>query len=156
MTEYHYHEANHFDVEVEFFSEEDIADQLAEMLQLYRHFHLHGDDISEDGERIDVEERATLARDTLRAMFQGQLEDEAFLTEWPEDRALDTLKTWALESRPRAVHANISEMTLQECSQHLMKISSDPIGSQTQAFWPYINKVKYALRAKHIHNKLFR
>ena len=131
---------------MEFFTQDEIADQLAELLRFYRHFHLHGDQITDESEKRDVQEQADLARDTFQAMFRGLLQDEAFLTEWPEETALETLRAWALEARARAVRAETSGMTLQDCSSHLMKISSeDPAGSQEPAFWPYIRKVKYVL-----------
>ncbi|KAL6357126.1 hypothetical protein LRP88_10744 [Fusarium phalaenopsidis] len=49
---------------------EELRDQLTTMLQSYRHYHLHSDEM-EDAERREMEDSANLARDTFRAMFRG-------------------------------------------------------------------------------------
>ncbi|KAM5344685.1 hypothetical protein ACJ41O_010547 [Fusarium nematophilum] len=80
VTEYHYHNRDTYDIVVNLFTMDELRDQLARMVETYRHFHLHGDEM-EDAERRDMEASANVARDTFRAMFRGHLDDEDFLIE---------------------------------------------------------------------------
>ncbi|KAF4971538.1 hypothetical protein FZEAL_9822 [Fusarium zealandicum] len=94
VTEYHYHNRDTLSIEVELFTLEELRDQLSAMLQTYRHFHLNGDEM-EDAERRDMEASANVAKDTFRAMFRDQMNDEAFLIDSPEDVVLRRLARWA-------------------------------------------------------------
>jgi hypothetical protein len=53
---------------VEWFSIDEIDAQLTELLESYRHYHLHSTDMDQQ-EGKDFEERADIAQNTFRAMF---------------------------------------------------------------------------------------
>ncbi|KAJ0135579.1 hypothetical protein HZ326_21403 [Fusarium oxysporum f. sp. albedinis] len=57
----------------------ELQDQLGRLLQVYRTFELHLDEITDAAERQDMEANAKVAKDTFQAMFRGRLTDEAFL-----------------------------------------------------------------------------
>lgn len=111
------------------------------MLETYRHFHLHGDEM-EDAERRDTEASANVARDTFRAMFRGRLNDESFLIDQTEGHVLDTLTQWAADARPSDNITRQSGLSLQACSAALMELSSEPPSRNQPATWPYIKSTK--------------
>ena len=129
---------------MEWFSEDDIAAQLSELLQSYRHFHLHGPDLDRQ-EREDLEDRANLARDTFRAMFRGRLGDEQFLTLSSESAVMETLKSWVAESRFSSASDREEQHSINECSTHLMRLTSEESSNQQPAKWPFIQKIKLVI-----------
>ncbi|TVY32961.1 hypothetical protein LSUB1_G006630 [Lachnellula subtilissima] len=143
-TEYHYHNSNNFAIDVEWFSEDDIAAQLSELLQSYRHFHLHEPDL-DPREREDLEDRANLAKDTFRAMFRGRLGDEQFLTLSSESVVMETLKSWVAESRISSASNREEQQSINECSTHLMRLTSEESSNQQPAKWPFIRKIKLVI-----------
>lgn len=128
-------------MDVEWFSEDEIAAQLSELVQSYRHFHLDGSDLDSQ-EREDLEDRANLARDTFRAMFRGRLGDEQFLTLSSEPAVIDTLKSWVAESGICSASAREERHTIEECSGLLMRLTSEESSNQQPAKWPFIQKIK--------------
>lgn len=129
---------------MEWFSEGDIATQLSELLQSYRHFHLHGPDF-DPGEREDLEDRANLARDTFRAMFRGLLRDEQFLTLSPESDVMETLNSWVAESGISSANDREEKQSIDECSRLLMQLTSEESSDQQPAKWPFIRKIKWVV-----------
>ncbi|KAL6408246.1 hypothetical protein AUP68_08100 [Ilyonectria robusta] len=150
-TEYHYHERNAFDIEVELFSMDEIKDQLLDLLQSYRHFHFHEHEM-EPAEKADMEEIAKRARYTFRAMFCDRMDDEDFLVENSERAVLKSLTSWAADARPSGIASRESGLSLQRCSAKLMQLSSEPASNQNPAKWPFIRKIKLFLNA-HILSK---
>lgn len=151
VTEYHYHGADNFVVEVEKFSVEELHEQLAELLCCYRNFHTHGKSLDEEA-RKDLEARADIAVDLFRAMFRGSLEDEDWLLQESQDFILDQFQTWienaaGLQSPSRQVVT-----TLEQCSTLLMQLTSEVPDAQVPATWPYVRKIKVSLKA-HILSK---
>ncbi|CAM1503171.1 Fc.00g079470.m01.CDS01 [Cosmosporella sp. VM-42] len=151
VTEYHYHNRESLNIEVNLFSMDELREQLTGMLQSYRHFHLHRSEM-EDVERRDFEAKANLARDTFRAMFRGQLDDEVFLVSQTEDDALETLTRWAAASRPSGISTSHSGLSPDACSTALMQLSSEPPQRDRPATWPFIRVIKVFLNA-HILSK---
>ncbi|RSM10793.1 hypothetical protein CEP52_003372 [Fusarium oligoseptatum] len=125
VTEFHYHNRDTLDIEVNLFTMDELREQLTGMLQSYRHYHLHSDEM-EDAERRDTEDSANLARDTFRAMFRGRLDDEAFLIDLPEQD---------------------SGLSQDACSKALMELASEPPSRNQPAQWPYIRSTKVFLNA---------
>ncbi|KAH6887646.1 hypothetical protein B0T10DRAFT_490140 [Thelonectria olida] len=144
VTEYHHHELNTFEIEVELFSMEDISEQLSTMLVSYRQFHLHGED--------EWEESANQARDTFFSMFRGRLDDDDFLLEASPTEVLTRLESWAADARPSEISSRQSYDTLESCSARLMELSSEPRLKNSPAKWPFIRKVRVCLNA-HILSK---
>ncbi|KAI7770499.1 hypothetical protein LZL87_002870 [Fusarium oxysporum] len=145
VTEYHYHNRDTLDIRVNLFSIEELQDQLGRLLQVYRTFELHQDEITDDAERQDMEANAKVAKDTFRAMFRGRLTDEASLIRENYDDVLDRLISWAADARPspqRTCHTGLSP---QACSDTLMELSSEPASRDSPATWPYIRSINRGL-----------
>ncbi|KAH7161710.1 hypothetical protein EDB81DRAFT_683686 [Dactylonectria macrodidyma] len=151
VTEYHYHEKNGFDIDVQLFSQEEIEDQLLKLLQSYRHFHLHEDEM-EPGEREEMKAVADRARDTFHSMFRDRMSDEDFLVEREEKSVLRSLKSWAADARPSEIASRECGLSLESCSSKLMQLSSEPASKTMPAKWPFIRKIKIFLNA-HILSK---
>ena len=116
--------------------------QVANNLQSYRQYHLHGQDLAEGDEKEELKERADLAIDTFRAMFRGRLDSEQFLQTEREEVVLETLRSWAQDLRPSQIDGQQTRSTLTNCSDLLMQLTSDVKSSQERAAWPYIRKIK--------------
>lgn len=157
VTEYHYHNADDYVVEVKRFTIEELHEQLDELLFCYRNFHSRGSSLVEeardDHETVDdLKERAQLAADTLRAMFRGSLQDERWLLEESQDVILEQFLTWirrdfSLQSPSRQVATSP-----ERCSSILTKLTSEAPDARPPAIWPYIRKIKVYLKA-HILSK---
>ena len=128
---------------MEWFSRGETEAQLAELLKAYRSYYLRGADIDER-ELSDLQDLAELARDTFQAMFRGRLGDEQFLIQWSESRVKRTFRSWVAE----ADHSPSGRQTfssLEDCSAHLMPLTSEQNWTEEPSKWPYIRKVKYVL-----------
>jgi hypothetical protein len=141
---------------VEYFTMGEIKDQLAELLQSYRQYHLHGGDMSED-DRKDFEEKAKVAQDTFRAAFRSYLiENEQFLLDWPEAAALETLLTWTRESGPPLMEGSDGiqrrevVVNVEQCSTRLMELTSEPSSIREPSVWPFIRKIKFVSSMNHL------
>ena len=142
VTEYYYHSRETLDIEVDLFSLDELKEQWKRLLQAYRHFHLNSDRIEVD-ERADAEKSANVSKDTFRAMFRGQLEDESLLIDREEDDVLKLFSQWARDARPSSMTRQ-SGLSLPACSQALMELSSEPPSRNQPAKWPYIRSIKSA------------
>lgn len=111
------------------------------MVTSYRHFHLHKTEM-EPAERASFEEKASLAQDTLHAMFRGQLGDQSFLLKQPEDVVVRRLAQWAAKQRSSSMMARLSGLSLHDCATTLMELSSEPASRVEPAKWPYFRYVK--------------
>ena len=127
----------------------EIKDQFTELLQSYRQYHLHRDDMSED-DRKDFEEKAKVAQDTFRAAFRNYpIENEQFLLNVPEAVVLQTLLTWTRESGPPLMEGSDGiqrrEVVVNEeqCSRRLMELTSEPNSIREPSVWPFIRKIKF-------------
>ncbi|KAG5797244.1 hypothetical protein H9Q69_003713 [Fusarium xylarioides] len=147
VTEYHYHNRDTLDIRVNLFSMDELQDQLGRLLQVYRTFELHQDEITDAAERQDMEANAKVAKDTFQAMFRGRLTHEAFLIHEAYEDVLDRLISWAADARPSlsmTLHTGLSPQT---CSNTLMELSSEPASRDSPATWPYIRSIKVFLNA---------
>ncbi|KAF5974290.1 hypothetical protein FBULB1_7849 [Fusarium bulbicola] len=147
VTEYHYHNHDTLDIRVNLFSMEELQDQLGRLLQVYRTFELHQDEITDAAERQDMEANAKVANDTFQAMFRGRLTDGAFLIREPYDDVLDRLTSWAASARPSPSMTLHTGLSPQACSNKLMELSSEPATRDSPATWPYIRSIKVFLNA---------
>lgn len=142
VTEYHYHNSIDFVIDVEFFSEDELIEQVTELFQSYRRYYLHPQDMWDEDERKASEERANVAWDTFQAMFRGRLEIEQFLRSEPQDSVLATLISWTQEMGRSPVGGRWTRTTLADCSDHLMQLTSNLSSAQEPAVWPYMRKIK--------------
>lgn len=120
----------------------ELVDQTQNLLQGYRHFHLHEAEITDD-ERADKEALAKQAADTFYAMFRGRIgDDEEFLLSSSERDVMQTLTSWLEDARPRS-DGRTEGLTLPECSEALANLSSETPSNRGPAVWPFIRKIKY-------------
>lgn len=140
VTEYRYQNLDTLDIRVNLFSMEELGDQLGRLLQVYRTFELHQDEITDAAERQDMEANAKVAKDTFRAMFRGRLTDEAFLIRETYEDVLERLTSWASDARPPL--KTWTGLSPQACSDVLMELSSEPASRNSPATWPYIRSIK--------------
>ncbi|KAF4487271.1 Nuclear GTPase SLIP-GC [Colletotrichum fructicola Nara gc5] len=96
VTEYHYDMRDDFQVDVELFTQDDLMEQVTHLLQSYRRFHLHAEEMTVADGLEEAKEHAGVARDTFRALFRGRLGNEAFLTTEPEGFVLWTFRRPAI------------------------------------------------------------
>ncbi|KAF6518691.1 hypothetical protein HZS61_017065 [Fusarium oxysporum f. sp. conglutinans] len=145
VTEYHYHNRDTLDIRVNLFSIEELQDQLGRLLQVYRTFELHRDEITDAAERQDMEANAKVAKDTFQAMFRGRLTDEACLIRESYGDVLDRLTRWASDARPSPLRTYHTGLSPQACSNTLMELSSEPASRDSPATWPYIRSINRGL-----------
>lgn len=141
MTEYHFHERNDFALEVKLFGVEEIQEQVSELLKSYRHYHRHVGRMEDEDARQDAEETANLARDTFLAMFRGRLESGILLGE-PEEAVLVRLASLVREVYPSAIEGVTSKATAADCSELLVRLTSEPTGAWEPAIWPFISVIR--------------
>lgn len=144
VTEYHFHAADNFIIDVEMFTEDELCEQLAELLASYRAF--------KSGVEPESKEKANIAIDTFKSMFRGKLQNEAWILNESEDIVLDRFKTWAKQARRLVSPSRQVVQTLEECSSLLVPLSSEPNNPLQSSVWPYIRKIKVYLMA-HILSK---
>jgi len=143
VTEYHYHASDHFSIDVDWFSAEELRAHLEELLGSYRQFHLRGHEMERE-ERRDFGEKADLAIDTFHAMFRhAELED--FLVDQPEAQVLDTFMVWAGRACP-SLNGDAPPVlrlaTSDQCSKELMRLTSELDGAEESAQWPFVKKIR--------------
>ncbi|KXH25877.1 hypothetical protein CNYM01_11429 [Colletotrichum nymphaeae SA-01] len=144
VTEYHHKDGDNFAVEVELFSQDDLMEQMKELLQSYRIFHLNAGDLRRnDGAAAagDVQEQANVARDTFRSMFRGQLASEDFLINEEEATVLRTFRSW-LQRMDLPLEGIHEKPSRDSCAAFLMHLTSESVDPQTPAAWPFVRKIK--------------
>ncbi|KAK0617536.1 hypothetical protein B0T14DRAFT_435213 [Immersiella caudata] len=151
VTEYRYHSAESFRIDVDLFDEAELTIQVTNMLEDYRHFFLHSSEMENDEERKHWKDRADLACDTFQAMFRGRFSAAFLQSQQPQEQLVATLFAWMRDMRPRGLDNPLLSCTLVECSNSLMSLTSE-VDSSGPAAWPYIKKITVSLNA-HILSK---
>ncbi|KAL3290649.1 tat pathway signal sequence [Colletotrichum asianum] len=151
VTEYHYDMRDDFQVDVELFTQDDLMEQVTHLLQSYRRFHLHAEEMTVADGLEEAKEHAGVARDTFRALFRGRLGNEAFLTTEPEGFVLWTFRRWLEDGVPE-LGGSHNRSSKESCSDFLIQLTSEAPGSQGPAIWPFVRKIKIFLDA-HILSK---
>ncbi|KAF3809574.1 hypothetical protein GCG54_00012860 [Colletotrichum gloeosporioides] len=151
VTEYHYDMRDDFQVDVELFTQDDLMEQVTHLLQSYRRFHLHAEEMTVADGLEEAKEHASVARDTFRALFRGRLGNEAFLTTEPEGFVLWTFRRWLEDGVPE-LGGSHNRSSKESCSDFLIQLTSEAPGSQGPAIWPFVRKIKVFLDA-HILSK---
>ncbi|SPO03125.1 uncharacterized protein DNG_05807 [Cephalotrichum gorgonifer] len=146
VTQYIYHDMDHFEIDVELFTMDEIMAQLTDLLQSYRHFHLHRNEMNEE-EKQDFKKRADVALHTFQAMFRGRLGNERFLVRQEEDTVLDKLISWARELAPSSSSGRQVASSLSQCSTIIENVTTENSSSDGPAMWPYIRKIRVYLKA---------
>ncbi|KXX76645.1 Nuclear GTPase SLIP-GC [Madurella mycetomatis] len=151
-TEYLYHDADNFIVNVETFGEDELAEQFTQMVHDYRHHHLRAAVTESNEERSHWEELAQRAHDTFSAMFRGRFSSSMLESDWPEHSMVETLLAWAHELGPANNSWSETKASLPECAALLADLTSERGSNQRPAVWPYIKKISVFLKA-HVLSK---
>ncbi|OAQ91373.1 tat pathway signal sequence [Purpureocillium lilacinum] len=123
VTEYHFHDSHDFTVQVELFEPDELANNLVDPLRSYRAYHLKRAEMtSEDTPRFKI--RAEEAENMFAYMFGERLGDKTFLLQDSEERVLRIFKGWAAGIVQEETKPPTSGLTLEKCSDLLMKLSS--------------------------------
>ncbi|GJN83256.1 hypothetical protein PLIIFM63780_006804 [Purpureocillium lilacinum] len=123
ITEYHFHDSHDFTVQVELFEPDELANNLVDPLRSYRAYHLKQAEMtSEDTPRFKI--RAEEAENMFAYMFGERLGDKTFLLQDSEERVLRIFKGWAAGIIQEETKPPTSGLTLEKCSDLLMKLSS--------------------------------
>ncbi|KAK8030148.1 hypothetical protein PG993_011439 [Apiospora rasikravindrae] len=115
-TEYHFHDRDDFLVEVHRFSQDEVEDQLARLLQAYRNFHLNELALAGE-EREHYEEMAKVAHHTFEVMFRDHFRDGSRLTRMGEAECLEMLYSWLSLRDLNAARRHITERYMIDCNE---------------------------------------
>ncbi|KAH7359239.1 hypothetical protein B0T11DRAFT_355895 [Plectosphaerella cucumerina] len=159
-TEYIYHDRDDFVIEVELFTREEVAEQLADHLFAYRARYANndregGEIEAEAGAREGMVSAAALAQATFGTMF-GRRVDREFLCRRESRDVLADMTRWATEMYPAAMGERMAPLeTARECSEALERVTSRCSEEGDEgATWPYIRQVKVFLRSHILRNGL--
>lgn len=141
VTEFLYHAWPSFEIEVEYFSKEELETQLSEHLESYRYWHKNCGELKTE-ERDVCKQSAKLAEDTFMAMFPMQFRrGSGLLLRLAEEDALARLMSWVDMSS----HSVSRPETLEDaaaCAKRLREITSNSKASGEPQSWPFIRKVR--------------
>ncbi|KAL2137032.1 hypothetical protein VTI74DRAFT_10508 [Chaetomium olivicolor] len=116
-----------FSIEVEYFSEDEIEQDLAELLSAYRAFYLEPD-VAETWQPRNPS-KARNSRRILKAIFESQLnsaEEEGLLLQEEEEDVLDTFLTWVQGMQRQSVVDKENFKDLAECLNRLDGLRTVP------------------------------
>ncbi|KAK6859171.1 hypothetical protein PG995_005024 [Apiospora arundinis] len=147
-TEYHFHGRDDFVVRVHRFTEDEIKDQLANLLQAYRNFHLNESTLQGD-EREHYEQMANVAKHTFAVMFGNRFRrNRSNITRVTEAEGLEMLYDWLDEVSPSFDDASHTTPNIEDCSNLLAQLTSEQMQARSPAEWPYIKKISVYLQAQ--------
>ncbi|KAK8079217.1 hypothetical protein PG994_003024 [Apiospora phragmitis] len=146
-TEYHFHDRGDFIVEVHRFTQDEVEDQLARLLQAYRNFHLN--ELSLQGEeREHYEKMAKVAQHTFEVMFHDHFRNGSRLTRMTEAEGLEMLHGWLNEVSPSFDDTSYTTLNIEDCSNLLARLTSEQVQDDGPAEWPFIKKINVYLKAQ--------
>ncbi|KAK7225431.1 hypothetical protein V2G26_013434 [Clonostachys chloroleuca] len=147
VTEYHYHQYDHMDVQVDLFTVQELNEQLERMLEDFRHYSFHADEMTTAEEKKAAKDRANVAKDTFKAMFRGRMNNDSFLLQRTQPEVLQSLVRWAEEQRPSHAVTSQRNLSLEQCSDALFVLSSERLSRSGPAIWPFIKTIRVFLNA---------
>ncbi|KAK4249146.1 hypothetical protein C7999DRAFT_39705 [Corynascus novoguineensis] len=146
VTEYRHHDSADFVVDVVVFTEDELQDQFRNMVHAYRYNYFHSADMESQEERLHWADQAKLASDTFKAMFGDRFTADLLCSVNSETRIVRTLLRWAVDSSPiRDIDKHAVKNSLEDCSELLMKLTSDHGAAHGPAHWPYIKNISVHL-----------
>ncbi|GAB1310782.1 hypothetical protein MFIFM68171_00992 [Madurella fahalii] len=131
LTEQRAAKPNHA-IEIEYFSEDEIEERLAELLSAYRAFYLEPDEA--EAEKSRIADSARRGRRALKAIFENHLhsaEDEGLLLEREEEDVLNMFMLWLRET---GMPTGIRSETFNDMSDCLSRLDELAVA-------PFIKKI---------------
>ncbi|KAI0200005.1 hypothetical protein F4808DRAFT_470696 [Astrocystis sublimbata] len=146
VIEYHFYAERGFAIDIEWFSEDEMMAQLQAHLKDYRHFHLNRNSLdsenSNDSSFKDFEDRAKIAIDTFRAVFDDLHVNHPLLTSRAEEDVLELFGHWVRKPDSAKVNGKQRGLIDDECSARLIELTSENAAESGPATWPWIKKIK--------------
>ncbi|KAK0660508.1 hypothetical protein QBC41DRAFT_261610 [Cercophora samala] len=122
------HSANpSFALAIEWFSEDEVLEQLSVFLVAYRAFHLDPDEAEQPCERDP--EAAGIAQQTFEAIFQSQLkseDDKKFLLQEEEEDVLNVFAMWIRDMKASSDESCEPFENVADCMQRVADLSAAP------------------------------
>lgn len=150
VTEYHYHEEDDFVLETQYFTLADIENQFTQLLDEYRRFHLHKDELKSaetpESDFKGAEKRARIAQKTFDTVFRGtdHFPQQHRLLPSSEDAKkalLNGIRNLYPTNEPGTNVARERFEKRKQCSQRILELTSEKISPTQPARWPLIQKV---------------
>lgn len=145
-----------FALELHWFTEEEIEEQLAKLLRSYRRFYAAPDSLEDEASAADGDaSQAAAARDALNTIFVGRLDlvlegDESwdggegkdFLLLQEEEDVLNAFMMWIREMAiPSQTHVEVIQ-DMRGCISRLMQLTVEPASSEgSQKTAAFIKKI---------------
>jgi hypothetical protein len=120
-----------------------MQEQVSALLEEYRYYHFHGSSIKDAEEKEDAKKAADVAKHTFLAMFRGKLVDEEFLQTESKAAIQRVLTAWVHDLYPSTIAGSTCCETAHECSELLVRLSSEPSEAQEPAVWPFVRVIKF-------------
>lgn len=143
VTEFHYHNFDSFKIEVDLFEEDELLDQMMEMRNIYRKSKISMSSIADQQARDDLEKAATLAQHTFDSMFHGPCRpSEKLLVHGDAADVSQRFRSLIVDGRD-AIHTRSNTgLTMEDCAERLIHLSSEMNSANQPAKWPYIEKIR--------------
>ncbi|KAJ5547669.1 hypothetical protein N7513_004903 [Penicillium frequentans] len=162
VTEFRHVDDNHtgpFTIEAEFMSSEEMKDLLAELLTIFRQFHVTRFclDLNTHEDQIKCKAQAEKAWETLRSLFSDQpgltMEHLSEDYEGAHSSLLAQLERWAfagLAHRPGGLDAteySVIAGDIEECRDTLDMLTGSNSPEGRPALWPFLKLIRVYLRS---------
>jgi hypothetical protein len=134
-----------FSLELEWFTEDKIEEQLCQLLRSYRLFYPGSVEMGHPGGAEDAE-KAQLARHTLKNMFENQLnsaEDEESLWQEEEEDVLNMFMAWIREIGVPSTAQIETFSDIQISLGCLERLANASVSTSLYAVWPFVRKITY-------------
>lgn len=139
------------------FSQDELREQLTEMVHAYCHFqrHCNSAPLGGDSDPDDIshwEEKAARARHSFQAMFQNRFTPNLIQSGRSEEDILETLISWSQEMGPTDIQKRHEKREAKECSNFVMRLTSNAPKYSDATNWRYIKKIRYTMLSPLMHS----
>lgn len=143
-----------FRIEITFMAQTEVNELLEELLRSFREFHCSDNwkEIEDSNEEKQmVKDKADTARETLKSMFRSQRQlSNKFLSKKGREKELDILsklQSWVLSEMNELpgindLHHTMTAESLQECKNHLDRVTSSVANNDGPVLWPFIKLIR--------------
>jgi len=97
------------------------------------------------------EEKAARAWHSFQAMFQNRFTPNLIQSGRSEEDILETLISWSQEMGPTDIQKRHEKREAKECSNLVMRLTSNAPKSSGATNWRYIKKIRYTMLSPLMH-----